>query len=310
MRPGSVGLRVHRDGHGGHQRGLGQFAALQQESPQHPGAQRHDHVVDRHAESVLHALDVPHVELGVGDVAVLAQGAVERRRGRRERCRHRSALARAQQCLRQRQHRRRQQRRQPQRPLREPHQTAHGDLQRVSAARAGDGLRWQLVGLLAAQLGEQVRPGHAVDHGVVHLEHHRHRIFAGATLDHPHLPQRAVAVQRQPGDIATDLGQLAPPSRRRHTDTAYVAPQLETLVVDPHRVIQVQLVVGQLHPKFGHRTHALDHFAAKPAVRVAPRHRRGIQLENAAHIQRLCRCLQVKKECIESTKSLHSRLLD
>ena len=156
-------------------------------------------------------------------------------------------------------------------------------------------------GCQTAQLGKQVRPGHAVDHGVVHLEHHRHRILAGAALDHPHLPQRAVAVQRQPGDVATDLGQLAPPSRRRHTDAVQMAPQLEILVVDPHRMIQVQLVVGELHPKFRHRAHAVDHVAAKPAVRVAPRHRRGIQLENTAHIQRLCRCLQIEKERVEST---------
>jgi hypothetical protein len=50
---GSTGLVVDRYRHGGHQRVVGQLAALEQEAPQNPGAQSHHDVVDGHPEPVL-----------------------------------------------------------------------------------------------------------------------------------------------------------------------------------------------------------------------------------------------------------------
>jgi hypothetical protein len=79
-----------------------------------------------------------------------------------------------------------------------------------------------------------------------------------------------------------------------------VTPQLKMLVVYPHRVIQVQLAIGKLHPKFGHRLHPLIQRSAKPAIRVATRHRRRIQLQDTAHIQRLRRGLQIQEKRIKS----------
>ncbi|COW33920.1 Uncharacterised protein [Mycobacterium tuberculosis] len=132
------------------------------------------------------------------------------------------------------------------------------------------------------------------------LEHHRHGVATGTAFDDPHLPQRAVTVQRQPGDVPTDLGQLATPSGRGHSDPAQVVPDLKIVVVHPHGVIQVKLGIGELHPKFGRRLDILLQRGMKPAVRVAARHRRGVQLQDAAHVQRLRRCLHIEEESIES----------
>ncbi len=69
------------------------------------------------------------------------------------------------------------------------------------------------------------------------------------SLDHPHLPQRVVAVQRQCRDMPADLGQFTAAARRGHGDAVQVAPQLEVFVVDPHRMVGVELAVGEFHPE-------------------------------------------------------------
>jgi hypothetical protein len=187
---------MHGHRHGGHQGAVRQLAALEQEPPQYPGAQCHHHVVDGHPEPGLDPLDVGHIDLGDGDVARPGDGAVEGGGRGRKRRGHRPALARAKHGLRQRQHRRRHHGRQPQRPHREALQSADRDLERIATTRATGGLRCGGLGIQSAQLGQQVRAGHAVHDGVVDLEHQGHRVGACAALEYPHLPQRPVAVQR------------------------------------------------------------------------------------------------------------------
>ena len=48
-----------------------------QEPPQHPRAERHDHVVDFDREAVLDRLDLLKVELGEGDVAGSVRNALK-----------------------------------------------------------------------------------------------------------------------------------------------------------------------------------------------------------------------------------------
>ncbi len=74
--------------------------------------------------------------------------------------------------------------------------------------RAGTAGRqgYRPVGLKAAQVGQQVGSGNPIDYRVVNLEHHRHRVIPGSALDHPHLPQGTIPVQRKSRDMATHLG--------------------------------------------------------------------------------------------------------
>src|ERR1700737_2868812 len=52
---------------------------------------------------------------------------------------------------------------------------------------------------------------------------------------------------------------------------------------------QVQLAICELQTKFGHRVDAQHHRVAEPVKGVTTRHRRGVQLHDAAHVQRLRR---------------------
>jgi hypothetical protein len=72
--------------------------------------------------------------------------------------------------------------------------------------------------------------------------------------------------------------------------------QVETVVVDPDRVVEIQLVVSQLEAEFRDRVHPRRQPLPEVAERVAPGHRSGVQLQHAANIQRLRRGLQVQKE--------------
>ena len=53
--------------------------------------------------------------------------------------------------------------------------------------------------------------------------------------------------------MPADLDQFLAPSRRRQADAQQMTIQIEFLVVDPHRVVQIELAVGQLCPELGYR---------------------------------------------------------
>ena len=66
--------------------------------------------------------------------------------------------------------------------------------------RLGDG-----VGLEVEQVHHELGARRAVDGGVVHLGDDADAVVL-ESLDHPDLPQRALAVERTAGDLAGDLG--------------------------------------------------------------------------------------------------------
>src|ERR1700756_4894848 len=89
-----------------------------------------------------------------------------------------------------------------------------------------------------------------------------------------------------------------------------MALELKVVVIDPDRVIQVQLAIGKLQTKFGHCIDAQHHRVAETVEGVTAGHRRGVQLHDAAHVQRLGRGLCVQEKCVESAESLHTSSLD
>ena len=197
-----------------------------------PGHQGHHHVVDLDAEVVLDRLDVLEVQLGEGDVAMGGDAGVERVCG----AANGAAIARPRGPAHRVDHGRHRGGQhaggQGQRPGGESAQTAEGDPQRVGVAAAGHRLRRGGVGLSGAQLRHQVGAGDTVDRGVVHLGQHRQPaalagVGARNALDHPHLPQRVAAIQRQGGQVPADLAELDPAAGGGQADAVQVAVDLE-----------------------------------------------------------------------------------
>ena len=105
------------------------------------------------------------------------------------------------------------------------------------------------VRLEAAQVRDQVGAGDAVHRGVVHLLEDRDQVatvVAVVALDHPHLPQRAGAVERETGEVAGQLGELGVPARRRQCQPVHVPLDVELGVPHPDRVVEPQRHPAQL----------------------------------------------------------------
>ena len=73
--------------------------------------------------------------------------------------------------------------------------------------------------------------------------------------------------------MSADLGQFPAPSRRRQADAVQMTIEVERIVVDPHRMVQIQLAVGQLCPELGYGRDPCRELVAKPIEAVASRHR-------------------------------------
>ncbi len=63
------------------------------------------------------------------------------------------------------------------------------------------------VGLEVEERTEELRAGHAVDGGVVHLGHEGD-LGVFESFDHPYLPQRPITVQLPTGDVCREVGQF------------------------------------------------------------------------------------------------------
>jgi len=151
----------------------------------------------------------------------------------------------------------------------------------------------------------------AVDAGVVHLGHHRQPpavvgVGAGDVLDHPHLPQRAAAVQLQRGDVPADLGQLDAAARARQPDPVHVPVDVEIRVLDPYRVVEVERRVGQLLAELRHGRDALAEHLPHLVEAVAARNGGGVEFQHRAHVQGLLGGLQIEEAGVESAEPLVS----
>jgi hypothetical protein len=53
--------------------------------------------------------------------------------------------------------------------------------------------------------------------------------------------------------VSANLGQFPSPSRRRQADAQQMTIEVERIVLDPHRIVQIELAVGQLCPELRYR---------------------------------------------------------
>ena len=228
--------------------------------------------------------------------------AVEGGAGRGERRRHRRPLAGAADRLGEQLDRRGHQSGRRQRP---GEGADHGpaeqlELTRVAAERAlATESQRRLVGLEGAQVRDQVGARDAVDGGVVHLGEHGDLVVV-VPLDHPHLPQRAGAVERLSGEVAAELDELGVPTGLRQGQTVDVPVDVEVLVLDPDRVVQLERHLAQLAGELGDVADpAVDQLLELPEG-VAVRHRARVQHDDAAHVQQLLGRLQVEEARVEA----------
>ena len=166
--------------------------------------------------------------------------------------------------------------------------------------------RWR-VRLEAAQVGDRVRARDPVDGRVVHLGEHRD--LAGLqALDHEELPQRPRAVQRDAGEVAAQVRQLAVTTRRGHRHPVHVPVDVEVVVDHPHRVVDPQghlLELAVEHRDVGDP--ALELVTELIEVVAASGDRLRVQDDHPAHVQQLRRGLQVEEAGVESTEAFHVR---
>ena len=88
-------------------------------------------------------------------------------------------------------------------------------------------------------LGHEVDTHHAVDGGVMHLGDDAH-VPALEALDDPQLPERAAAVERAPGDLGRELGELVGAAGGRERRPPDVVVEVEVGILDPHRVMHAE----------------------------------------------------------------------
>ena len=98
---------------------------------------------------------------------------------------------------------------------------------------------------------EDLDTHHAVDGGVMHLGDDAD-VAVLETLDDPQLPQRAAAVERAPGDLGRQLGELVEAAGSGERGPPDVVVEIEVGILDPHRVM--------------HAERDLDHAMAEPRI--------------------------------------------
>ena len=266
-----VALGPHRHRHGGDQRFLGRLAVIGEVAHQRPGTQRHHRVVDGRADRLAGRLHLGDRQRLGGERALVGDGDVEMgARGERERAlelgeapfavrilgaigvdrrlHHLGRDAGELDVLRQRVGGRR------------PQHLADAEL--VVAAAHARRRRADIARLHGRieQRQRQLHPGLAVERGVMDLGIEG-EIAVLQPVDDEELPQRPRAVEQrgmQPPDQLLQLVHGAGPGQRHLAD---VVVEIDVVVLDPHRIGEVERHRGELvgeerrgvHPRGDHR---------------------------------------------------------
>ena len=107
------------------------------------------------------------------------------------------------------------------------------------------------IGLEVEQLLRDAGAGDAVHEAVVELRDQRH-LAADDAVDVPHLPQRPAPIELVAHEHAEEVADLPPPARRRDRDAAEVLVDVEVLVLDPHRPVEVERDLLELPAELRH----------------------------------------------------------
>ena len=127
-------------------------------------------------------------------------------------------------------------------------------------------------------------------------------------LDHPHLPQRAGAVERQAGEVAGQVGELGVPARRRQRQPVHVPLDVELVVADPDRVVEPERDPAQLAREVRYVADPAFDAVAHRGERVRLRHRGRVEHDQPAHVHELRRRLEVEEARVEPRQPVHLSL--
>ena len=92
---------------------------------------------------------------------------------------------------------------------------------------------------------------------------------------------------------------------RRHRHAAHVVLDVEVVVVDPHRVVEVEDRVVQLAAERGIRADALAQRVAQRFEVVRDGHRGLVDDQQPAHVEQVRAALQVQEAGVEPAQSVH-----
>ncbi len=159
-------------------------------------------------------------------------------------------------------------------------------------------------GVEVEQVDQQVGAGYPVDRGVVHLGDQRHLVVL-EPLDHGELPQGPASIEGDAGDVAHDLGQLVERARLGGGDAQDVAVEVEGLVLDPHGVVQAEGHEDRTAPEGRQQVQPLEVELADALEGVAPRHRIGVDEDDADDVHVGGGRLQVEERGIHAAQALH-----
>ena len=298
-------MHRHRDHR--HQRLLWQFTSVIEIVAQRTGAHAEHHVVEFDPEVILDPLEVGERHLRVGDAPVRGDRLVERCSWSPEWGGHCLTAQRSRHPLERHLRGLGQQSRETEWPSGDLESAVGGkaDQRRVACGVGqGDFVEFRWFRCESAQLSQQVRGGDAVDTGVVHPEQHRD-LAVGQSFDDPHLPQRLAAVERNPGDVRAEIGELLLTTGRRHCHPVHMPLDVEVAVLDPHRVVEIEDRVPDLSTERRQRPDPSFQLVTHLRERITPLHRLGIQLDQPDDVHQLRPRLQIQEGRIKTTQPFH-----
>jgi hypothetical protein len=171
-----------------------------------------------------------------------------------------------------------------------------------------------LLRLVLRDLGGEVEQGdrhlvagRPVDGGVVDLREHRDVAVLHA-LDHPHLPERTGAVERDGGEPAHERGQLLAVAGRGQRGGPDVVVEVEVRVLDPQRVVQAEGHLGQPPPERRGQVEPLAVDLLDPVEVDGAVGLRRVEDHQARDVHVRRRRLEVEERCVETGEALHGDL--
>jgi hypothetical protein len=146
--------------------------------------------------------------------------------------------------------------------------------------------------------------GLAVDGRVVHF-----RIEAeaavGEALDHVELPQRPAAVEQAGVQARTQRFHLRHRAGLGQHEVAHVVVEVDVVVVDPHRVGEVERHQRQLAREHRRQVHAAGHVRLHGFIPGAGVARRRVEQRQAAHVHRHLGALEVQEGTVDDAQVFH-----
>ena len=158
--------------------------------------------------------------------------------------------------------------------------------------------------------GRERDAGLAIDAGVMHLRIQRDTSTTSGPgfqpVDHEELPQRPAAVEQRRVQPCNVLLQLSMRARLRQRDPTDVIVDVDLVVLDPHRIRQLERHQRELAREHGRDVQAIDDVLLEVLVEVAGVAVGQFQRVQAADVHRRLRGLEMQEARIHAAQMVHA----